>query len=156
MAANMFEVRLYERLRVVEGASYSPNAVSNTSEVFPDWGIFYASAQIRPESADTFFRIAREIIADMAAKPASPEEFARAQNPITSGIRRRLRTNAYWLNAMENWIEHPELIDQTRSFLSDYAEMTAEDVRAAVAKHVTDAGDWSMIVLPSKAEGRGD
>lgn len=156
MAANMFEVRLYERLRVVEGASYSVNAVSDTSQTFPDWGVFYAMAQIEPESAETFFRIAREIIADMAAKPAAPDEFARAQNPITSGIRRRLRTNAYWLNAMENWIEQPELIDETRSFLSDYAEMTPEDVRNAVAEHVTDAGDWSMLVLPSKAKGSGD
>jgi zinc protease len=132
------------------------NAVSDTSQTFPDWGVFYAMAQIEPESADTFFRIAREIIADMAAKPATPDEFARAQNPITSGIRRRLRTNAYWLNAMENWIDQPELIDETRSFLSDYADMTPEDVRNAVAEHVTDAGDWSMLVLPSKAKGSGD
>ncbi|PWG03148.1 M16 family metallopeptidase [Sphingosinicella humi] len=156
MAANMFEVRLYERLRVIEGASYSPNAASSTSESFPDWGIFYAASAISPESVDTFFRVAREIVADMAAKPASPEEFARAQNPILSGIQRRLRTNAYWLNAMENWLRHPELIDQTRDFLSHYEEMTPEDVRAAVAQHVTDAGDWSMLVLPSKAKGSGD
>jgi zinc protease len=156
MAANMFEVRLYERLRVIEGASYSPNAASNTSETFPGWGIFYAASAISPESVDTFYRVAREIVADMAAKPAAPDEFARAQNPIVSGIQRRLRTNAYWLNAMENWLRHPELIDQTRDFLSDYAEMTPEDVRAAVAKHVADAGDWSMLVLPSKAKGSGD
>ena len=56
---------------------------------------------------------------------------------------------------MEGWTETPELIDQTRSFLSDYATMTAEDVRAAVAKHVTDAGDWSMVVLPGKAADGG-
>src|SRR3546814_14260236 len=90
----------------------------------------------------------------MAAKPAATDEFSRAQNPITSGIERRLRTNAYWLNAMEDWIEHPELIDQTRSFLADYATMTPEDVRAAVAEHVIDRGDWSMLVLPSKAKGK--
>ena len=56
---------------------------------------------------------------------------------------------------MEGWFGKPELIDQTRSFLSDYATMTAEDVQAAVAKHVTDAGDWSMLVLPGKANGGG-
>ena len=155
LAANMLQVRLYERLREAEGATYSPTAISSTSQVFPDWGIFYAAAEIPPESADTFFRIAREVVADLAAKPASPDEFARAQNPVISGIERRLRTNGYWLNAMEGWIGKPELIDQTRSFLSDYATMTAEDVQAAVAKHVTDAGDWSMLVLPGKANGGG-
>ena len=155
LAANIFQVRLFERLRVVEGASYSPAAISSTSEVFPDWGVFYAASELRPGSVDTFLRIAREIVADMAAKPAAADEFARAQNPVTSGIARRIRTNAYWLDAMEGWTETPELIDQTRSFLSDYATMTAEDVRAAVAKHVTDAGDWSMVVLPGKAADGG-
>ena len=28
--------------------------------------------------------------------------------------------------------------------------------RAAVAKHVADAGDWSMLVLPGKAKGSGN
>jgi hypothetical protein len=28
--------------------------------------------------------------------------------------------------------------------------MTAEEVRRAVAAHVADAGDWSMLVLPAK------
>jgi hypothetical protein len=28
--------------------------------------------------------------------------------------------------------------------------MTAEEVRAAVARHVRDEGDWSLLVLPGK------
>jgi hypothetical protein len=42
-----------------------------------------------------------------------------------------------------------------RTFLSDFRDMTAEDVRAAVARHVTDAGDWSMLVLPAKQPSSG-
>jgi hypothetical protein len=45
---------------------------------------------------------------------------------------------------------------RTRSFISDYRSMTAQDVRAAVAKHIADAGDWSMLVLPGKAAGGGN
>ena len=52
--------------------------------------------------------IAREIVADLAAHPALADEFARAQNPVVSGIERRLATNAYWIDALEDWIEHPE------------------------------------------------
>ena len=156
VAANIFQVRLFERLREQEGASYSPNAASSTSEELPDWGIFYAASEMRPESVPTFFRIAREIVADLARKPPAPDEFARAQNPIVSGIERRLKTNAYWLSEMEDWSRQPELMARTRSFASDYKTMTAEDVRAAVAKHVDDAGDWSMLVLPGKASGGGN
>jgi zinc protease len=151
LAANMFEVRLFDRLREGEGATYSPNAASLTSESFSNWGIFYAAAEIRPERAPTFFSVAREIIADLATRPALADEFTRAQNPVISGIERRLETNGYWVEALENWIDHPEEIEQVRSYLADYRALTPEDVRRAVATFVTDQGDWSMLVLPSRA-----
>jgi zinc protease len=151
----MIQTRLFERLREVEGASYSPSAVATSAERFPDWGIVFAASELRPESTDIFFRIARETVADLAAKPAAPDEFARARNPVVSGIERRLKTNAYWLGALENWSREAAQIEQTRTYASDYAGLTAEEVRAAVARYMTDSGDWSMLVLPAKDLGGG-
>ena len=156
LAANILQVRLFERLREREGASYSPGAGLSFSETFPTWGMFQASAEIRPESADTFFRIAREAVAELAAQPVAADEFERAKNPALSGIERRLKTNFYWLDAMEGWSRDPRLIEATRSYVSDYKGMTADDVRLAVATYIADAGDWSMLVLPAKAEGGAD
>ncbi len=150
VAANMLQVRLFERLRQVEGASYSPGASSSSSDRFKDWGVFYAASELRPESVDTFYRIAREIVADLAARPASAAEFERAINPVVSGIERRVRTNAYWLGALEDWTAEPVYVEATRTYLSDYQRLTAEDVRAAVATYVADGGDWSMVVLPEQ------
>ncbi len=156
LAANIFQVRLYDRLREAEGATYSPNAAHTSSEAFPAWGIFYAAAEIRPAGAEAFFRAAREIVADLAANPAAADEFARAQNPVISGIERRLATNAYWVDAISNWVEQPDEIDNVRSYLPTYREMTAEDVRRAVATWVADQGDWSMLVLPDRDGGQQD
>lgn len=150
LAANMFEVRLFDRLREEEGASYSPGAAHLSSDAFPAWGIFYAAAEIRPESAATFFRIAREILADLAARPVEADEFARAQNPILSGIERRVATNGYWIDAIEDWVDHPQEIAAVRSYLADYRALTPERVRQAVAALVADQGDWSMLVLPAR------
>jgi len=152
LAANMFQMRLFDRLREAEGATYSPNAAHLSSEAFAQWGIFYAAAEISPGRAPAFFRAAREIVADLAARPAAPDQFARVQNPVITGIERRIATNGYWVDALEGWIEHPEQIAQTRSYLADYRSLTAEDVRRAVATYVTDQGDWSMLVLPSRAQ----
>lgn len=148
VAANMMQVRLFERLRQVEGASYSPSASSSSSDLFEDWGVFYAASELKPDSVDTFYRIAREIVADLAAKPASAAEFERAINPVVSGIERRVRTNAYWLSTLEDWTREPAHVEATRTYLSDYRTLTAEEVRAAVAAYVADQGDWSMVVLP--------
>lgn len=154
LAANIFEVRLFDRLREAEGTTYSPNAAHLGSESFPSWGIFYAGAEIRPERADAFFRAAREIVADLAARPVAADEFARAQNPVVTGIERRLATNGYWIDALENWDSEPSEIENVRNYLSDYRALTAEDVRRAVATLVADQGDWSMLVLPARGTQR--
>jgi zinc protease len=151
LAANMFQVRLFDRLREVEGATYSPSASHSSSESFPNWGIFYAAAEVRPENTANFLRIGREIIADMAARPAAADEFQRAQNPVLSGLERRLATNAHWLGTIEDFGRRPQAIANARSLISDYRGLTAEEVRAAIAAHVTEAGDWSMLVLPARA-----
>ncbi len=151
LAANMFETRLFDRLREQEGATYAPDASHLAADSFPAWGVFTAAAEIRPSSVDTFFRIAREIVADLAAHPVQPDEFARAVNPVLSGIERRLATNGYWVVALEDWDHDPRAIENVRSYLADYRALTPEDVRRAVATWVADQGDWSMLVLPARA-----
>ncbi|HEY0326605.1 MAG TPA: insulinase family protein [Allosphingosinicella sp.] len=150
LAANMFRVRLFDRLREDEGATYSPSATHSSSDIFPNWGVFYAAAEVRPERVPTFFRAAREIIADLAARPVAADEFARAQNPVISGIERNLANNSYWLGAIEGIAHDPDDLAAVRSYLSDYRALTAEEVRRAVADHVTEQGDWSLIVLPAR------
>jgi len=151
LAANIFQVRLFDRLREQEGATYSPSAAHNSSEAFDEWGIFFAAAEVRPVSIPAFFRAAREIVADLAASPVAADEFERAKNPVLSGIERRLATNGYWLEAVENWVHSPQDIENVRSYLADYRALTAEDVRRAVANLVLDQGDWSMVVVPARA-----
>jgi zinc protease len=150
VAANLAQARLLERLRDSEGASYSPSATVQSSFQFPEWGFFFAGSEIRPERADLFFRLAREIVADLAARPASADEWQRAINPVVTGIERRLKTNAYWAGTMEDWSREPYLIENTRTYLADYKSLTPEEVRVAVAKWVADEGDWSILVLPAK------
>ena len=151
LAANIFRVRLFDRLREAEGTTYSPVGAHLSSETFSNWGIFYAAAELRPENAPAFFRAAREIVADLAARPAGAEEFERAQNPVVSGIERRLATNAHWVGALEDVATRPGAIEEARNYLAHYRSMTAEQVRDAVARHVAESGDWSMLVLPSRA-----
>jgi zinc protease len=159
LAANMFQVRLFDRLREQEGVAYSPDASHVTAAEFPAWGVFQAAAEMRPDRVATFFATARALVADLAARPAAADEFARAQNPVISGIERTIATNGYWSGVIGSWIEHPEEIENVRNYIADYRRLTPEDVRRAVATYVTDQGDWSMVVLPARGaaptEGTG-
>lgn len=150
VAANIAQARLIERLRDSEGASYSPAATVQSSFEFKDWGVFFTGSEIRPERADLFFRLAREIVAELATGPVSADEWQRGINPVITGIERRIKTNAYWAGTMEGWSSEPWLIDYTRTYLSDYRSLTPAEVRAAMKKWVADEGDWSILVLPAK------
>ena len=77
LAANMFETRLFDRLREREGATYAPDAVSLGASAFPI-GVFYAAAEVRPANVAILPRRARDH-RRAAAHPALPDEFARAQ-----------------------------------------------------------------------------
>jgi zinc protease len=152
VAANIAQARLVERLRDSEGASYSPAATVQSSFDFPDWGLFFAGSEIRPERSDLFFRLAREIVAELASKPVSADEWQRGIKPVITGIERRIETNAYWAGTMEGWSSEPWLIDYSRTYLADYSSLTPEEVRRAVKKWVADEGDWSILVLPAKTD----
>ncbi|HEX5181942.1 MAG TPA: insulinase family protein [Allosphingosinicella sp.] len=150
VAADILQERLIEQLRDADGATYTPEAGATSSQDFPAWGVFYAGAEVRPERTDLFFRTARAIVADMARRPAGADEFARALNPVLSGLERAQHTNAYWLGALQEWSRRPERIEQTRTRFSDYRSLTPEEVRRDVAAYVADAPDWSMLVLPAR------
>lgn len=151
LASNIFRVRLFDRLREAEGTTYSPSTAHSASEIYPAWGIFHASAEVRPENIPAFFRAAREIVADLAANPVAPDEFARAHNPVMSGIARQFATNAYWFSAIENFAHDARAVENRRTLEADYRSLTAEDVQRVVAAYVADEGDWSMQVLPARA-----
>jgi len=150
LAANILQVRLFDRLREEEGATYSPSATHSASEVFRNWGVLYSAAEVRPDRVPVFFRVAREIVAELAARPVAADEFARAQNPVVSGIERRLATNGYWLEVLGTFASDPVQIEEVRSYLADYRGLTPGEVRAVLAAHVADEGDWSMVVLPAR------
>ena len=76
----------------------------------------------------------------------------RPRNRRRDGGKRRLATNGYWLEAIENWVHAPKDVENVRNYLADYRSLTPEDVRRAVATYVLDQGDWSMVVLPDGPE----
>ena len=105
-------------------------------------GAVHTDASARPLPPDAVAIVGDRVI--------GRDEFARALNPVLSGIERRVATNGYWIDALEDWDRDPRAIENVRTYLADYRALTPEDVRRAVATYVTDQGDWSMLVLPAR------
>lgn len=147
VAATIFQTRLFDRFREAEGGSYSPSAASSQSVDYPKYGLFTVTSQLRVDRIADFERAVREIATDLATKPPTADEVARAVTPIVSGNQRALRTNAYWLGALDADIDDPRVREQQKTLISGYHAVNPAAVRAAAAKWLANSPALRIHVL---------
>lgn len=141
--------RLFEKLRAVDGAAYSPTAQS-------DWPLGMAKgqgnvmvvSQLKPERVDYFYGLVREITVDLAANPVSGDELQRVLAPLGQMLSRAGTGNAFWMMQMEGATQDPRIVEAMRTMARDVMTTTPEDIRALAAKYLVDARSYSVVVMP--------
>lgn len=144
----IFSDRLFDQLRQAEGASYSPNVSSNWPTRMDGGGYVVAASALKPESIDTFYRLANAIAADLAAKPVEADELQRALGPITQFVARSSTGNAFWLERLSGASWDRRRADVILSLRADLQRITPEVVQAAAKRWLVPAKSWSAVVLP--------
>jgi len=96
--AAIFSDRLFDRLRSQAGASYSPNVSSSWPTGTPSGGRIMAIGQVAPDNIPLFFKLSREIAAELVAKPVDEDELKRTIGPMQQSIMRQSTGNQFWMN----------------------------------------------------------
>jgi zinc protease len=135
LAGEVLGNRVLDRVRIEQGATYSPETQAVLSESFPGYGVAWSMVEIPPDRMAGFFADVSAITAAMARDGISQDELDRARNPRVSGIRKAQLTNEYWLGRLAGSIADPRRLDLIRTTFSDYDKVTTADVRQA-------ARDW--------------
>ncbi|TKD53084.1 M16 family metallopeptidase [Sphingomonas baiyangensis] len=146
--AAVFRDRLFDRLRSQEGASYTPNVVSDWPVGMPGGGRLFAVGQIAPDKADAFFTIARKIAADLVARPIDADELRRALLPVAQLMMRMSSGNTFWLQQTGGGTTDPRRLAAVNTLAEDIGKVTAADIQALAQKYLAPGRDWSMLVLP--------
>ena len=144
--ADVFENRLIAQVRVAEGASYSPGAQADPSDVFPGYGYVAAQVETPPFKTDSFFANARKIAADLRAAPITPDELERAKRPRVETRRKSLESNAWWLAVLGRVRVEPRQLEAVRTAVSGVEAVTVADVQAAARKYLTDDKAWRLVI----------
>ena len=141
--------RLFEKLRATDGVAYSPSAQSDWPLAFDKGqGYILALSQLKPASADYFFKLVREIAADLATRPVSDDELQRVLVPMKQMLLRASTGNAYWMNQMEGAAFDRHYIWAMNAMPRDMLTVTPEQLRALAAKYLVDRKSYSVVVLP--------
>jgi zinc protease len=139
--------RLFERLRSMDGAAYSPSVSNYWPLTFDKGGYIVVSSQIKPERIALFATMVQDIARDLAEKPVSKDELQRTLVPMRQLLERASTGNAFWMAQMEGESRDPGVLPAMRSFGSDLLQVTPADIQRLAAKYLVERKSWSAIVL---------
>ncbi|MDX9997395.1 MAG: insulinase family protein [Phenylobacterium sp.] len=145
----VLRLRLIEELREAQGATYSPSVAYAHSFNLPGWGYISASVEIPPEKLPAFFDDVARIAAELAEKPVSEDELARAKQPRLERLERARLTNEYWLNELSRAQADPRRLEAARTVVEDTRAVTAADVQAAARRFLGARNAWKFVVRPA-------
>ena len=140
--------RLIERLRIADGATYTPRTGLEASRTFPGFGYLYAAASVAPAQTGLVFDRIGAIAADLRATPVSVDELERARKPALAALQRARETNSFWLDALSHAQTDPRRLDLIRSAAPDLLAVSAADVQRAAQAYLLDARTWKLVIVP--------
>lgn len=147
MLARLINDRLFERLRSIDGAAYTPNASSSWPFASQSGGYLIINSQLRPERIPYFFGLVEEIANDLRANPIAPDELARQVEPIRQLLGRASTGNAFWMNQLEGYTRDPRRLTMMRSLGSDLLNVTPAEIQALAQRYLVTDKSWSVIAL---------
>jgi len=154
--SQVFNNRLFDRMREKLGASYAPQVNSNWPLDRETGGYISAQAQLTPEAVPAFFQAADEIAADLVANPPTADELARITEPLKQLISRAATGNGFWLLQLEGAATYPSRLNDVRSILNDYSQTTPQAMQALAARYLARDRSWRLEVIPQTlAQARG-
>ena len=149
MLAAIFNDRLFDRLRAEQGASYGPAVDSHWPTGFEgSGGYLLVGSLLAPKDVDRFYGIARDIAADLVARPVSVDELARNAGPIREQIARASTGNVYWMFLLEGATRDPRVAAAALSVEQDISGITPADIQRLAREYLVPARQWSLAILP--------
>jgi len=144
----IFNDRLFDKLRSTEGAAYSPSVQNNWPFSYESGGYILVTSQVRPDRISYFYDAVKATAADLAANPVSADELQRAVAPMQQLLMRASTGNAFWMNQMEGATHDPRYVQAMQNMGKDMLSVTPAQLQALAVKYLVPAKSWSVIVLP--------
>lgn len=148
LLTQLFTNRLMDAVREKAGASYAPQVFSSWPVDLDSGGSISAVGQVQPAGVTQFFDTAKEIAADLIARPPSADELARVVEPMRQAITRASTGSAFFMYQLEGATQDPSRFAALRTLLNDYTQTTPEAMQALAARYLSPDKGWMLAVVP--------
>ncbi|MFZ2996580.1 M16 family metallopeptidase [Sphingobium sp.] len=144
----IFNDRLFDKLRSTEGAAYSPSVQNNWPFSYDSGGYILVTSQIKPDRIDYFYDVVKSTAADLTKTPVSDDELQRAVAPMRQMLMRAGTGNAFWMNQMAGATHDARYVQAMQTMAQDMLTVTPAQLQALAARYLVPGKSWSAIVLP--------
>ncbi|WP_066765860.1 M16 family metallopeptidase [Sphingobium sp. CCH11-B1] len=150
----IFNDRLFDKLRSTEGAAYSPSVQNNWPFSYESGGYILVTSQVRPDRIAYFYDVVKKTAEDLAKTPVSDDELQRAVAPMRQLLMRASTGNAFWMSQMEGATQDPRYVDAMKAMSEDLLSVTPAQLQALAAKYLIPQKSWSAVALPQGVSAR--
>lgn len=151
LLAEIFQLKLTDRIREEEAAAYSPAAGYSGSRLFEDYGYFQVSLDLKPADVDSFFGVVNEIAASLASGEISEDELQRARRPVLESIEENQEQNGYWLGVVGESQTDPGILARHRSRTADYEAVTLDQLKRLAKAYLQPSNAYRIQILPPES-----
>lgn len=149
--ATVLNDRLRIEVREKLGASYSPSASADSSQVAPGDGMIVINAMADPDKVDTLVEACTSAADKLATGGVTQEEVDRLRAPELASFRDALRTNGYWVGALSKIHTSATMLEDLRSG-GTYLEKVQPDALTPLAKAYLKRERSNVAIVAPAAE----
>ncbi len=146
LAGEVLGNRLIDKVRVAQGATYSPETQADLSQVFPGYGYVLSQVEMPPAIIPGYFQTVADITRDMREHGVTADELERARNPRLAGLHKAQLGNEYWLGNLTGALGDPRRLALIRTTFPDYEAVTLADIQAAAQSVFRDETAWKLVI----------
>jgi zinc protease len=147
LLAQVLKLQLLDVVREKLGATYSPNAGSTSSDVYPGYGFMQIAAVAEPAKMDLISNAVKEIAKELRDAPISEDLLLRARKPILEGIDKSERENGGWMGVTSIAQTQPARLDNRRNRRALVAAVTPADLQSIAQQYLTDAAMLEVRIV---------
>ena len=141
--------RVLERVRNVQGLTYTAQGDHAPSQAFPDYGFLYAIVDAPPDKARILVDEIAALGGDIYRDGVTQDELERARNPIVNELKRLLSTNSYLLSAIVSGSqEQPAKLMRAATSLNEVSSLTVEALNEAARTYLRPEAALPVVVVP--------
>ncbi|MFI4935272.1 MAG: M16 family metallopeptidase [Caulobacterales bacterium] len=129
LLSNIVQMEAIDDIRQRLGKAYSPE-VDVQLDRGGDQGAMTVAIDTSPQATDVVVTELRRIAQKLASGEITEEMLERARRPVLDGGATREISNPWWITMLDGSWAHPDQITAARSWQSDYASISLDEVKA--------------------------